>query len=71
MQISRICVVADLSHVDCTAVQIESSLRLLSSGCQGFFEVGFDGEGVAALVPGRIVVAGSGSGLSEEPAFGV
>ena len=36
-----------------------------------FFEVGFDGEGVAALVPGRIVVPGSGSGLSEEPAFGV
>jgi hypothetical protein len=37
----------------------------------GFFEVGFDGEGVAALVPGRIVVLRSGSGLSEEPAFGV
>jgi hypothetical protein len=36
-----------------------------------FFEVGFDGEGVAALVPGRIVVPRSGSGLSEEPAFGV
>ena len=51
--------------------QIESSLRLLSSECQGFLEVGFDGEGVAALVPGRIVVPGSGSGLSEEPAFGV
>jgi len=36
-----------------------------------FFDVGFDGEGVAALVPGRIVVLRSGSGLSEEPAFGV
>jgi hypothetical protein len=58
-------------ELECDTVQIESSLRLLSSGCQGFFEVGFDGEGVAALVPARIVVAGSGSGLSEEPAFGV
>jgi len=36
-----------------------------------FFEVGFGSEGVAALVPGRIVVPGSGSGLSEDPAFGV
>jgi hypothetical protein len=36
-----------------------------------FFEAGFDGEGVAALVPGCIVVFRSGSGLSEEPAFGV
>jgi hypothetical protein len=36
-----------------------------------FVGVGFDGEGVVALVPGRIVVARSGSGLSEEPAFGV
>jgi hypothetical protein len=49
----------------------ESSLRLPSSACQGFFEGGFDGEGVAALLPGRIVVPRSGSGLSEEPAFGV
>src|SRR5450755_2561511 len=46
-------------ELECDTVQIESSLRLLSSGCQGFFEVGFDGEGVAALVPARIVVAGS------------
>jgi hypothetical protein len=36
-----------------------------------FLEVGFGGEGVAAVVPGRIVVPRSGSGLSEEPAFGV
>jgi len=36
-----------------------------------FFEVGLEGGGVAALVPGRIVVPRSGSGLSEEPAFGV
>jgi hypothetical protein len=37
--------------------QIESSLLLLSSGWPSFFEVGFDGEGVPAVVPGRMVVS--------------
>jgi len=38
----------------------ESSLLLLSSGWPSFFEVGFCGEGVPAVVPGRMVVSGPG-----------
>jgi hypothetical protein len=75
LQNDRICALQVTSAEGLSAAQgIQSSLRLLSSGCQGFFEVGFDGEGVAAPVPGRIVVPGSvrvqGSGQAPQQGDG-
>ena len=58
-----------LIRPESSAVHNESSLLLVSSGCLGFFETGFDC--VPVVVPGRRLVPGPGSGLSEELACGV